>query len=109
MASTTSINNVQFRMPDLLNARLNVALKRYGIGAGTDQLQISLLIMAPLAAMIFGRSDRERHQQQDTHAAKRPRAISEELFPQCSHHTSLSSSTAKPTTILDPGRRCRRR
>ena len=57
VARGAAVHDFQFRMPDLLYSGLNMALKRHSVGTGTNELQITILIMAPFTEVILRWSD----------------------------------------------------
>jgi len=59
VATGAAVDHAEFGQPDLLNAALEVALKRIGIAAVADHPQITVLVVTPLAEEIFRGSDRQ--------------------------------------------------
>src|ERR1039458_9078451 len=62
VATGAAVDYAQVGQPDLLNPSLEMALQRVGVAAVADHLQIAVLIMAPLAEVVFRGGDGERKQ-----------------------------------------------
>jgi hypothetical protein len=82
VATRAAISDAKFRMPDLLQSRLEVALQCDGIPAGADHPQIAVLVVTPLTEVVFGRRDREEREQDCANRAERADRIAEQLLPQ---------------------------
>src|SRR5271167_468146 len=61
VASRTTVGHLLFGNPYLLDSALEVPFQRDRVSASANQTQILLLIMAPLAEVVFGRRDRQQH------------------------------------------------
>ena len=77
VAACTAVDHAELGQPDLLNPSLEVALQRDRIAAVTNHLQIAVLIVTPLAEVVFRRGDGERNQKHQADHAEGANAISE--------------------------------
>ena len=58
MATRATVHDVQAGQPDLLDPSLEVSLQRDRIAAVADHFLIAMLIMTPLAEVVFRGGDR---------------------------------------------------
>ena len=75
-------DSAEVGQPDLLNASLKMALQRDRIAAVANHLQIAVLIVTPLAEVVFRGSDRKRNQKHQAHHAEGTNAIPKQLLPE---------------------------
>ena len=81
VATRAAIDDAEVGQPDLLNLSLEMALECNRIAAVANHLQIAVLIMPPLAEVVFSRSDRQRSQEHKAYHAERANAIPEQCLP----------------------------
>ncbi len=81
MASGAAVHRAHLRQPYLFEPGREVAFQRKGIGAGADQLEVSLLVVAPFAEKVLRGRDGQHGQQHQAHGAEGARWIAEQLLP----------------------------
>jgi hypothetical protein len=74
---SATIRDPNIRMPNLLNARLKVALQRDRFATGADHPQVAFLVMPPFAEVILCGRNREQYEQNRAHDTKRAQGITE--------------------------------
>ena len=77
MATGAAVDHSEIGQPDLLNPSLKMALQGHSIAAIANHLQIAVLIVTPLAEVVFRGSDGKRNQKHQTDHSKRANAIPE--------------------------------
>ena len=82
MAGCAAVGHLLLGYPDLLDAALEVPFERDSVGTSADEMQILLLIMAPLAEVVLGGGDGQQHKQDDACRAESASAVAEEEPPQ---------------------------
>ena len=70
VATLAAIHHAEIRQPYLTDAALKMPLQSHGIATVVDQAEVLQLIVAPLAEMILGWSDRQSYKQQKAHHAE---------------------------------------
>src|ERR1022692_1643150 len=111
VATGAAVNHAEVGEPDLLNPSLEMALQRDRIAAVGNHLPIAMLIMTPLAEVVFRGGDRERKQKYQADHAERANTIPEQLPPQrlefFFHERIKTLATARPRTSPARGKMCR--
>jgi hypothetical protein len=82
VATRATVDYAEVGQPDLLNTSLEMALERDRIAAVANHLQIAMLVMTPLAEVVFRGGDRERSQKYKTNHAERANAVPKQLVPE---------------------------
>src|SRR6202007_250990 len=75
-----AVDHAQLGQPDLLNSSLKVPLQRVGVTAIANHLQISVLIVPPLAEEILGWSDCHGEEEHDTDHAEGANTVAEQVL-----------------------------
>src|SRR5208337_4478304 len=99
MAGGATVRDLLIGHPYLLDAALEVPFQRDRVGASANEMQVLLLIMAPLAEVVLGRRDGQQHKQDDACRAEGASAVAEEELPQGAKfilHDSLTPPEPNP-------------
>ena len=82
MAGRAAIHRSKFRQPDLLDITLEMALQGDGFAASPNHSEVLLLVTAPFAEVILGRSNCQRNQEQQADHAKGTKRVTEQHLPE---------------------------
>src|SRR5450755_2429204 len=112
VATRAAVHHSEIGQPDLLNPSLEMALELDRVAAVAYHLQVSLLIVAPLAEVAFCGSDRERKQKHKADHSERADTVPEQDPPQRFQSFSHQLSTlamARPRPSPVRGKTCQSR
>src|SRR5271167_325240 len=82
MTRCATVGNLLFGNPDLLDAALEVTFHGNGISTPTNEMQVLVLVMTPLAEVVFRRRNGQQRKQDDARGAEGASAVTEEEPPQ---------------------------
>ena len=81
VAGGAAIYDPKLRMPDLLDAVVEVALQCYRFSPAPNQRQILILVMTPFTEVVLSRRNGQRNQQQEAEHAKSANRMAEQRLP----------------------------
>ena len=81
VAGDATVGHLLLGYPYLLDPALEVPFQGNRIGTSADEMQILLLIMAPLAEMVLGWCDGKQHKKDEACRAEGASAVAEEEPP----------------------------